>query len=923
MNNKEIKEFYKEKNIFYDNDNLKNAIKLFKFLMEHINKNKYVLLFSDNETKIKCFIKETIDKNKNDSHFFFEDRIISIKEINLDEDIKKAEEDVLLISCFEKVDIKFLEKIIKETKKIDKSFILCFNNRNNQELYEEIKKIDYQVCETEVQVFPFIKKDERFEDYKKIFNDERSIKTISSVFDTIIEKDKYHFIFTDNKQKSEESINTIIKRTMPNAKIRNISSKDILCKKITIMNEKYINGDDFSNDEYFKYLKDIDAAVVLLTWFNNLEYSDEYRMLIYTLNDFINDIEQLKIDKTFIIFTNEDEKNIEIPTESKVGYFFSKKFIDENVVYVDADNSETNDNEVNVLLLAMSKMAVPEQRKVNRYFYEYENENHEKKEISGFYLSQMEPVPKMLSDKLNLENKKLDKIFVLNTKETKEQKPEFDNVFLTKDDFKNDYEFFKFRCKFVGYDNIESIEMYDNNKNTNLEKALFEFYKMIQSIINSQNKNTNKTVNLYVDIHGGLRDSFVIVNAILMLLKDVDNINLKTIYTVEYNDIESIIKDCTKEVTSAFNFVNGMNEFINFGRSEKLVEFVNDSDNEKNKKLVKAINNISDGILLNRTNFFEKYLGELFNVFENGDNNNKNSYFEMVEDMIKNNYIVTIGEKKYDLLNNIDDRKNLIAQLQWCLNEEHYQQALALIENRTAGYLYEKQVLIIQDEANISDLWGDWAKYSLCLVNHVSNVSNEYSLLGPNEDEEDLNILEINRTNFKNKNNIEVKDVVKQYFYFEKFLELNKINIMSKIDESKNDLSRYDNVINDITSNNVISNNKPNKEYLEYTKKSDGGNDLYIIYKKYKKDKQIEVDYKNVFKYKINPKTIPVNELILNDDSKLKDLYNLLYLYKGLKKIRNSVAHPNKKNNNILIEELREWIQFYLSQLKKIIEGVE
>lgn len=55
-------------------------------------------------------------------------------------------------------------------------------------------------------------------------------------------------------------------------------------------------------------------------------------------------------------------------------------------------------------------------------------------------------------------------------------------------------------------------------------------------------------MNLYVDLHGGFRDTATVLNAILMLIKDISNIELKDVYSIEYPDsigtIKSVKKNC-------------------------------------------------------------------------------------------------------------------------------------------------------------------------------------------------------------------------------------------------------------------------------------------------------------------------------------------------------------------------------------------
>ena len=126
-------------------------------------------------------------------------------------------------------------------------------------------------------------------------------------------------------------------------------------------------------------------------------------------------------------------------------------------------------------------------------------------------------------------------------------------------------------------------------------------------------------VNLYVDLHGGFRETATDLDAILMLIKDINNIELKDVYSIEYPDSIGTIKS-VKRTSNIYDFVGGMQEFLSFGRSNGLIKYVeeemekesNDNElHEKNQALVDAINMFSDGISLNQAGLFSDRLSEL------------------------------------------------------------------------------------------------------------------------------------------------------------------------------------------------------------------------------------------------------------------------------------------------------------------------
>lgn len=53
-------------------------------------------------------------------------------------------------------------------------------------------------------------------------------------------------------------------------------------------------------------------------------------------------------------------------------------------------------------------------------------------------------------------------------------------------------------------------------------------------------------MNLYVDIHGGFRDTATVLNAVLMLINNINNIELKDVYSVKFSNPKGIIKSVKK-----------------------------------------------------------------------------------------------------------------------------------------------------------------------------------------------------------------------------------------------------------------------------------------------------------------------------------------------------------------------------------------
>lgn len=988
MENSRINKYYL--GIFNDEENVVKIDNFFTFLKNDKNTEASLLVCSDNRSQAISFAKNT-------ARFIKEEKLGGTCNIVSINELKEAQDSVLIVNGFDDFDLK---NFAKETKNLNKIIIVCTtkelfeNNFKDKQLFFEnfLQYIDLKpytvedVCACASHCFGVMKEqgdidyDDKFLSALKkyiytvypraIFKDEEFVSDlIKRIKKVSKEKDSPNFysektipLYCEKPDISEveDEIRRCFSYCEDANKVINYVNYLKEASKLKLSTIK-INYNVVLKSSSFNLVKNFASAYAKLLYANDLIASED----VYEDNDSLDnkygvtlvkessDVEDLliKLDKysnqfAFVLYKNEEEDNelsfirefdldkknnesldkfidyicetrgfestldktividmlmkssnmekaiedlekylvniIEYPQEIKdevkvIDNGFSEVLKKEEELKNIVDSLPGNEEEINVLLLALSTLQDPKRINVGKYAY---------KGVEANYLSQMEPVPKMLTELLAKDEKKLNKIFVLNTKATLLDGKDMADYGLDGKEY-SAFSYFKERCSFIGEDNIVGINLFNpDDDETNLGRALYEFYEEMIKF--------DKKVNLYVDIHGGLRDSFTVVDAILMLLKDMENINVRSIYAVDFNHVKKVseIRKCNDQF-NIFNFVSGMNEFLNFGRSNGLVEFNDKNNNNLNKELVNTINKISDGILLNRTNLFENNLSKLK---ENINKTyKKHNYFDIVREMIKNDYKVTIGNKNYDLLG--DDGDELIAQLQWCVNKKLYQQALILIENRSANYLLNKRVLV-NNEPNkkIEDVWGDWAKYALCY----------------DGDEREWHVLNgaINET-FNTHNYYEEK----AHFYFDEYEEhFNHINIF------------VDNPIEKIKKKICLS-YEESKKYYRYINYAPKGKYLYAFTPRIRKNNKVKPTYEAL--YDAILQDIPVNKKIVNNKDSLVNLYILLYLYKGLKKYRNTVAHPNENQNNkdnnvrdLTAEEVGAWVQLYINVLQDVINSV-
>ncbi|MEE0473973.1 MAG: DUF859 family phage minor structural protein, partial [Holdemanella biformis] len=593
--------------------------------------------------------------------------------------------------------------------------------------------------------------------------------------------------------------------------------------------------------------------------------------------------------KTGSINVKEVEKQVEEKLDPIMHPDFLKVQEKENKLQELVKDIKSNPNEKNVLLLAMSTL--PGKKGVTRYF-------KKNSAIEGNYLSQLEPVPKILAEVLSKEGKKLDYIYVLNSWQTENKK-----VFVSNDESKNIYysneykeytafEYFKERCaSLIDNQNIINISLEKVKDKVEVSQALYDFTNQLIEL------TKDSTINLYVDIHGGLRDSFTVVDSVLMLMKNMYNVNLVDMYSVKQKDVKTGYEVVSvKNEYTIYDFVGGMHEFLSFGRSNGLIKYVeeemekesNDNElHEKNQALVDAINMFSDGISLNQAGLFSDRLSELAGKV-NGVSYEKN--FGIVKQLISNNYVAYIdkienknGEQsQYDLLG--IEKNYLPAQLKWCLDKDLLQQTLTLIESVMIEFLISEGIVSYPEcIEDYKDAFDDWVNLSLF----------EYGS---------------NRTRIMKCNGEEC--------------EMHPGQPMSYFKEYTEFFCRMDNDLAEQGKSKIEIENEILRRIYNHRNRSINPNEYYLkcedsVYR----DCQYGIRAGRMRYEKFD---IPLVERLRNNSDYVDEFYKLLFIHRGLKMYRNKVSHANAEESiRLSKDDLRRWIELYIEVLDKLMRDAK
>lgn len=326
---------------------------------------------------------------------------------------------------------------------------------------------------------------------------------------------------------------------------------------------------------------------------------------------------------------------------------------------------------MNVLLLALSTVS---NGKLNCFSYQYRDEPS----FNGYY--QLEPIPKFLNEKLEKEKQEhLDYIITLNTKEVNSSV--LDTVICNS---KNgiEYEFCNITAKIF----FEKMLCNGQKAFQQIPKIIsipIDVDDIIPGIILAMNqlrelKDKSNDFNLYIDMHGGPRNTQMTFQTILSLLKH-ESIYPSSIYTIIMNKSKpNTIKDDTKYF-DYIDFVSGMNEFLNFGKPIS-IKSLNNLNDLSLRDFTEKANQVADALTLCDMSVFQKSLEDMSNWLNNHEIK-QDSLLELFIKNIRMDYGVLLKEDH-----------DVIDEIQWCLTKGYLQQALTLIESKMPEELFKKGI---------------------------------------------------------------------------------------------------------------------------------------------------------------------------------------------------------------------------------------
>ena len=342
------------------------------------------------------------------------------------------------------------------------------------------------------------------------------------------------------------------------------------------------------------------------------------------------------------------------------------------------------------------------------------------------------------------------------------------------------------------------LKMYTEEIQTELPEVIkISDTDEVETIKNVVSK-IEKGDSLYIESTGGLRNTTYTLMTIVRLL-EFSEIKLKKVVYSDRNSHK--IKDIT-ETYKMYNLINAVNSFTSYGNSSELNKFFNGSKNESIKKVISAMKDLSEDIMLCRTDLKKhlKTLNKSLKELESGSTNineKDTALFISLVDIIRKKFYLTSGNNKIE-------EPNVI---KWCLDNNFIQQAVTIYAERIPEYLYKMKFVVpsedeekrIESKKHQNKYYNDFFEsFMRCFDRKAVNgnkitYKNEYlntiEFLGETLDSTD-------RYDVKNCTIAEMQSIMRDYLYIKQYIR-NKLNHANNegekkdIDERDNYLSNY------------------------------------------------------------------------------------------------------------------------------------
>ena len=362
------------------------------------------------------------------------------------------------------------------------------------------------------------------------------------------------------------------------------------------------------------------------------------------------------------IFRQEEKEEVkpEEKADEPTGIFFDTGKLKTNFFEKRIPETTVESTEKNILLLSLS--TYPYANPLWQYRVDSSEQLYP-------YFYQLEPVPQIVQRQLD--NRRIDKIVIFFTNKVEsERKPvRLESSGLVEEMSALVY----FKKRYLEWAGLEAaaenelfecIRIDENSPAQGVEEAVK--YLRLQK---ADGRGKEYKINLYIDEHGGLRGLQSISEAVISLLKN--DVNIASIYTAVPDNnthIATIVKN--DAAIDIYDFVSGINEFLNYGRIESLERYYSRSGNQKLRKSdIEGMRTVADGLMLCDTRTFKDGIDHVKRWLRDTQNEEGN-YLNIFKNAISEDYGKLLTEGS-----------GILERIEWCAKKGFLQQALTYIES--------------------------------------------------------------------------------------------------------------------------------------------------------------------------------------------------------------------------------------------------
>ena len=204
----------------------------------------------------------------------------------------------------------------------------------------------------------------------------------------------------------------------------------------------------------------------------------------------------------------------------------------------------------------------------------------------------------------------------------------------------------------------------------------------------------DKVINLYIESNGGIRDFMLLVVAIIQSIsKDIATVKEVVGINFKYEDPKHPIRNKT-QAYRVYDLYSGIDEFINYGRSNKISYFFKDLNLlDEEKDILDSIELMSIAFTLCKPLEMIKATDNLNKAVDKYKNLNKLSNLYEVFNLLINR-IQTEYQQIFDDIQNgdIHDFSVLKDFIQYCIKHNLIQQALTLYSELMPNVMYNNEI---------------------------------------------------------------------------------------------------------------------------------------------------------------------------------------------------------------------------------------